>query len=444
MQRRRAGAGAAAAALILVALLLAVTTTTTQAFVPAAAAKATAKAKAKASSTKPAVAAAPATAAAAAGSTSPLAAAPAAMLEAPLAGGARAGGAAAVRRRRRRRQAEQQQAAAEAALEAAEAQLSGVPVTPEERRTRARVRALQRAAAAVARQRELGKALGRAPTEAEWAASLELSSPEALRVALERGAWAREELAQGWRGLVHKLVARHATFMPPSELEDLADEGFAGLMEAALRFKPGAAAFPTYAFYWVRKRVLAAVAARDRTTFQSAGEHALGGKVRQAMQAGFEATGQWPAVGEVAAAVGIPEARVQDLLRRGRRYQLLEATGSGYVSVAETLSDPEAPGADGVLESVYLAEVEAGVANALGQLPAEERAVLAHRLGLRDGQPKSWDELSRIMDGCSVAYLRRVEARAKTHLRRNVEVVKLLHRRPPSLFGEEEAVGAFF
>lgn len=39
-------------------------------------------------------------------------------------------------------------------------------------------------------------------------------------------------------------------------------------------------------------------------------------------------------------------------------------------------------------------------------------------------------------------YLRKVEARAKTHLRRNVAVMQLLHRRPPALFGEAVAAGA--
>jgi RNA polymerase sigma factor (sigma-70 family) len=438
MQRVHAGAAA-----LLLALVLATTTTTSHAFVPPAATKASNKPSSSSSAAATAAVVAPK----AAGPSSPLAAA--GMLEAPSA-------ATAVRPRRRRRQQpeqqqqQQQQQQPEQQLaerqaeqgsheqEAAAAAAAAAVLTPEERQTRARVRSLQRAAVAVARQRELAKALGRSPTEGEWAGSLQLS-PEALRAALEQGARAREALAQGWKGLVHKLVARHATFLPASELEDLADEGFAGLMEAALRFKPGDAAFSTYAFYWVRKRVLAAVAARDRTTFQSAGEQALAGKVQAAMQAAYETTGRWPSWAEAAGAVGITEARVGELLRRGRRYQLLEASSSGYVRFADTLSDPEAPDADSALEALYLAEVEAGVASALGQLPEEERTVLALRLGLRDGQPKSWEELGRIMDGCSVSYLRKVEARAKTHLRRNVEVVKLLHRRPPSLFGDEAA-----
>lgn len=437
----------AAALLLLSALLLA---TPTLAFVPmpgarvpppAAAAAAPNKARASIEKATSASAAAGVAGPAASSSTaaSPLAAA--VLADAPV-------------RPRRRRQRQQQEtgpesmplvaaadvdvastaAAASAAVAEAEAAL-----TPEERRTRGQVRAIQRASLAGAKQKELRRALGRAPTESEWVASLGLSSAAALRVAMEQGARAREELGQGWRGLVHKLVARHATFLPPSELEDLADEGFAGLMEAALRFKPGQAAFSTYAFYWVRKRVLSAVAARDRTTFQSLGEHALGSKVQQAMHAGFEATGRSPALAKVAAAVGVTEARAAELLRKGRRYQLLEATTSGYVRFADTLSDPEAPGADGALEAVYLAEVEEGVARAIAGLPAEERTVLGLRLGLADGQPKSWEELSRVMDGCSVSYLRKVEARAKTHLRRNVEVMKLLHRRPPSLFGEEAA-----
>ncbi len=301
-----------------------------------------------------------------------------------------------------------------------------------------RVKAVQRAALAIQKQRNMAKELGRAPSMAEWGQALGGITEDALRRVLERGSVARADLVKGWDALVAKFVNKYARTLSDSELQDLVVEGQLGVVEAAVRFEGGqGAGFKTYVYYWVRKRVMDAAAVYDRSTFGGVHEARQASQIKKAVAEHERASGgQLLSTGEIAAKVGLPVARVEELSRRGQRYGLMEQAlmnGGGSVTFLDTLQDTQAITDQGsVLESMYLAEVEEAVRGALARLPEEERVVLSHRLGLQDGQPKGWEELARLMDGCSVSYLRKVEAKAKTHLRRNVEVVKLIHRRPAS------------
>lgn len=57
-------------------------------------------------------------------------------------------------------------------------------------------------------------------------------------------------------GLVHRVIKDHCPHR--RDRDDLLQEGLLGLLEAARRFDPSrAVAFSTYAYYWIRNRVLA-------------------------------------------------------------------------------------------------------------------------------------------------------------------------------------------
>lgn len=306
-----------------------------------------------------------------------------------------------------------------------------------------RINAVQRAAVAIQKQRSLSKTLGRAPTGAEWAQALGGVTEEGLGPLLRQGTVAQAELVKGWEGLVTMFVGKYAQSLSDSELQDLVVEGQMGVVEAALRFQGGqGATFKTYAFYWVRKRVMDAAAMYDRSTFAGAHEARQASLVKKAVQSHERETGgKILSTPEIADKVGIPSAKVEQLARRGKRYGLMERSsgqdglGRGTsLRFSDTLQDTEYVGGDQVrvLDSMYVSEVEEAVRLAVARLPQEERTVLNHRLGLEDGLPKTWEELGQVMDGCSVSYMRKVEAKAKTHLRRNVDVVRLVHRRPAS------------
>jgi len=59
-------------------------------------------------------------------------------------------------------------------------------------------------------------------------------------------------------GLVHRVIRDHCPYR--NDRDDLVQEGLLGLLEAARRFDPARqTAFSTYAYYWIRNRVLAAL-----------------------------------------------------------------------------------------------------------------------------------------------------------------------------------------
>lgn len=164
-----------------------------------------------------------------------------------------------------------------------------------------------------------------------------------------------------------------------------------------------------------------------KSTFVSSHDDKQALKMRQAQDEHMRVAGEQLTASEVAAKLNISVSRVEELERRSRPLLSMEGTYvDGHIRYIDSVGGQsnEKGAAD---ESMYLNQVEDAVSSALSKLSEEERLVLGHRLGLVDGVPKSWDELSVLMEGCSMSYLRKVEARAKAHLRRNVEVVKLIH-----------------
>ena len=66
-----------------------------------------------------------------------------------------------------------------------------------------------------------------------------------------------EEFCQNYLPLVKSIASRYKGRV---SFEDLIQEGFLGLLEAEKRFDPSKKAkFSTYAFYWIKKRILEAI-----------------------------------------------------------------------------------------------------------------------------------------------------------------------------------------
>ena len=188
---------------------------------------------------------------------------------------------------------------------------------------------------------------------------------------------------------------------------------------------PPSTTYSTYVYFWVKKQVNEAAHTYTKSTFVSQHDDRQATKMRQAQDEHMRVAGEQLTSSELAAKLNITVSRVKELERRSRPYLSMEGTYiDGHVLYIDSIRDQSNEKLD---ESMYLNQVEDAVTNALSKLSEEERLVLGHRLGLVDGVPRSWDELSSLMEGCSISYLRKVEARAKTHLRRNVEVVKLIH-----------------
>jgi DNA-directed RNA polymerase sigma subunit (sigma70/sigma32) len=126
---------------------------------------------------------------------------------------------------------------------------------------------------------------------------------------------------------------------------------------------------------------------------------------------------------QVASQLNVTVDRVHVLKRMAR-----PVVSAENLFASETIADSSLP-----LFSRMITEGsrEEAIERCMSRLDPEERFVLAHRMGLIDGAPKSWEELQRLMDGCGVSYLKKVEMRAKAHLMRDREFSTLMLRGTP-------------
>jgi RNA polymerase sigma factor (sigma-70 family) len=219
-----------------------------------------------------------------------------------------------------------------------------------------------------------------------------------------RGEQARQRFIQANLGLVG-MVARQAATRSNLAAGDLFQEGCIGLITAVERYDPQRGhRFSTYALFWIRAYISAA------TARQLGGNNLPTSRAAQLRAArGVEADlvqrlGRSATVGEVAEALGRTEIWTAGLLAHQQPTSLELLDG-------ETL---EQLSADDGLDSVLGSPL--GLDDLLGQLEPLERQVLQLRLGLLDGEPRSFAHTARAL-GVSVTRARRAEARALETLR---------------------------
>merc|ERR1719160_2463346 len=117
---------------------------------------------------------------------------------------------------------------------------------------------VQRMLAVRAKGTQMEEDLGRPPTQSELAAALSLG-PAELKLRLQRGEMARDRLVVCNLRLVVSIAKRYKG--QGLSLEELIQEGNLGLIRATELFDPAKKyRFSTYATYWIRQRVMRALA----------------------------------------------------------------------------------------------------------------------------------------------------------------------------------------
>ena len=114
--------------------------------------------------------------------------------------------------------------------------------------------------------------LNKVPSEEHWAAACNLSVSE-LHDVIQRGQEARSRLVNGNVGLVTSIASKYHNILIQKvgvsggtlKLDDLIQEGYIGIMDAAERFDPEKGfRFSTYGTYWVRQRILRSISETAR------------------------------------------------------------------------------------------------------------------------------------------------------------------------------------
>jgi RNA polymerase primary sigma factor len=225
---------------------------------------------------------------------------------------------------------------------------------------------------------------------------------------------ARDEVAAANLRLVVSIAKRHRGRGLP--FSDLIQEGNSGLMRAVDKFDYRLGwKFGTYATWWIRQGITRALADTSRTVRVP---YHWGSLLRDIERVQAELTfrnGREPTAEEVAEALEVTPAEVRSVL----------ASGRSPVSLDAQVGDEEEDGLHKILadrDTTNPAEeadrrlLKERVAGLLRCLAPRDREVIELRYGLRDGRPRSLEEVAEIY-GITRERIRQIEARGLAKLR---------------------------
>jgi RNA polymerase primary sigma factor len=233
---------------------------------------------------------------------------------------------------------------------------------------------------------------------------------------------ARRELAEGNLRLVVSIAKRYRNKGLP--FSDLIQEGNRGLMRAVDKYEHRLGyKFGTYATWWIRQGITRALADHARTVrvpCHQVGRLAAIERVRGELSV---QNGKEPTVEEISAVLGTDPEETQSLRVVARHPVSLHEPlgGDGERALEDFLDDP---GADNPGQMVDQHLLRDRIAEVLRSLTPREREVIELRFGLRDGHPRTLEEVARAY-GITRERIRQIEARGLLKLRQPLRSQRL-------------------
>lgn len=225
---------------------------------------------------------------------------------------------------------------------------------------------------------------------------------------------ARRELAEGNLRLVVSIAKRYRTRGLP--FSDLIQEGNRGLMRAVDKYEHRLGyKFGTYATWWIRQGITRAIADNARTIrvpCHQVGTLAAVERVRGELSI---STGREPSIEEIAAVLGVSAEETKSLRIVSRQPVSLHEPlgGEGERALEDFLNDPSATNPGLAVDQHLLRD---RIGEVLRSLTPREREVIELRFGLKDGQPRTLEEVARTY-GITRERIRQIEARGLLKLR---------------------------
>lgn len=225
---------------------------------------------------------------------------------------------------------------------------------------------------------------------------------------------ARRELATRNLRFVISVAKKYQNRGLP--LVDLIGEGNIGLLTAARKFDPDhGVKFISYAVWWIRQAILAAIARHGRTVRVPLNRTADLSRVVKTTEALRQELGREPTAEEIAGAVNLSVEIVQSLAALNTADVRLDAplAADGDRSTIERfMADGQGDSESLVMEQFLIEEVEA----ALRTLPPRDAKVLRLYFGLDGGQEHTLEEIGRLL-GITRERVRQLRDRALKKLR---------------------------
>jgi RNA polymerase primary sigma factor len=233
---------------------------------------------------------------------------------------------------------------------------------------------------------------------------------------------ARRELAEGNLRLVVSIAKKYRSRGLP--FSDLIQEGNRGLMRAVDKYEHRLGyKFGTYATWWIRQGITRALADHARTIrvpCHQVGTLAAVERVRGELSI---RQGREPTVEEIAAVLGVTPEETQSLRVVSRHPVSLHESlgGDGERALEDFLDDPDATNPGQAVDQHLLRE---RIGEVLRSLTPREREVIELRFGLKDGQPRTLEEVARAY-GITRERIRQIEARGLLKLRQPLRSKRL-------------------
>lgn len=233
---------------------------------------------------------------------------------------------------------------------------------------------------------------------------------------------AREEMMKAHLRLVAS-IARKYRRKSSLDLLDLIQEGNLGLMRAIEKYDyRRGVKISTYAVWWIRQSIARAIA--DQGTIRipvHMTENAA--KVQREYRRLYQKEGRDPPPAEIAARIGVPVTRVEQVLSMVREPASLDARvgEDGDATLADLIKAPDAVDPHAAAEASALQRI---VSEALADLTPREQRILRMRFGIGSTTDHTLEEIGKEF-GVTRERIRQIEAKALEKLRHSARAHKL-------------------
>jgi RNA polymerase primary sigma factor len=236
-----------------------------------------------------------------------------------------------------------------------------------------------------------------------------------LQRMIEEGKIAREHLIRANTRLVISIARRYVGRGLP--ITDLIQEGNIGLMRAIRNYDHERGfKFSTYATWWIRQAISRALADQSRTIRLPAYISDQVGRMRRTQTDLQQRLGRAPTNEELASAMDLPVARIEQMVESTIQPVSLEAPVSedAEAELGDLLEDVNAPNPEDAVEGTMETE---DMHRRVDELPTREREIIRMRFGLGEEEPLTLAEIGSRL-GITRERARQLEIQALERLRK--------------------------